>query len=105
MKTHHEIDRRSLLLHRIVSGKLLRDPALIERSRATVSRWRSSNPDAPALREWEDLLARMNVHDLVSFLRSRNERATRLRQSSPFVGILTEAERTSVMQKYAAARA
>jgi len=104
MKTHQEIDRRSLLLHRLVSGKLLRNPALVERPRATISRWRSDNPDAPALREWENLLAELDVQALVRFLRSRSEDATRLRQSSPFVGILTEDERDSVMRKYASPR-
>lgn len=105
VKSHHDIDRRSLLLHRLVSGKLLRNPALVERPRATISRWRSLNPDAPALREWEDLLSHMEVPVLAKFLRSRSEDATRMRQSSPFVGILTEKERGSVMRKYAASRA
>lgn len=104
MKTHQEIDRRSLLLHRLVSGKLLRNPALVERTRATISRWRSRNPEAPALIEWEELLSRMDVPALVRVLRSRNEEATRLRQSSPFVGILTEDERNSVMRRYASSR-
>jgi hypothetical protein len=105
VKSHQDIDRRSLLLHRLVSGKLLRNPALVERPRATISRWRSLNPDAPALREWEDLLSHMEVPVLAKFLRSRSEDAIRMRQSSPFVGILTEKERGSVMRKYAASRA
>jgi hypothetical protein len=36
VKSHQDIDRRSLLLHRLVSGKLLRNPALVERFRATI---------------------------------------------------------------------
>jgi hypothetical protein len=47
----------------------------------------------------------MDVAGLANFLRSRSEEATRMRQSSPFVGILTEDERSMVMRKYATPRA
>jgi len=40
------------------------------------------------------------VDQVTAFLVERSERATRLRQSSPFAGILTEAERRAVFESF-----
>lgn len=103
MKTHHEIDRRSLLLHRLVSRRVQSDPSLMNRVHGTVARWRRLRPESPALQEWAELLSQLDAPGVVRFLRSRGAAATRLRQSSPFVGILTEEERAKVFRRYAAA--
>lgn len=42
------------------------------------------------------MLTTVPVPDLLEFLVAPTERATRLRQSSPFVGILTSEERDAV---------
>jgi hypothetical protein len=102
MKTHQEIDRRSLLLHRLVSRRVRRDPALMDHVRGTITRWQRMRPDSHALQEWSDLLSQLDVSGVVRLLRSRDQNATRLRQSSPFVGILTEEERAKVFCRYAA---
>ena len=39
---HQRLDERSLALHAAVAAKLQREPALIERARANLSRWRAS---------------------------------------------------------------
>jgi glucose dehydrogenase len=41
----------------------------------------------PAIAEWKQLLEEMPVDDIVRILRSTDEHATRLRQSSPFAGV------------------
>lgn len=42
MRTHQEIDARSLAMHRLVVEKIRRDPALLARAESTLSRWRKT---------------------------------------------------------------
>lgn len=99
---HVRLDERSLALHRLVAQKVLADPALLDKARANVRRWQNSH-DSPsfALAEWEQILNNP-VADVRKFLMERSEQATRLRQSSPFTGILTEAERLAVHESHSA---
>ena len=46
--------------------------------------------------EWERILTRLNAREIARFLRSDTPMARRLRQSSPFAGVLTEAERKRI---------
>ncbi len=39
MRTHQEIDMRSLALHRLVADKVRRDAALLDRAKEIVQRW------------------------------------------------------------------
>jgi hypothetical protein len=101
MRSHNVIDRRSLLLHRLISSRLQTNPALLENVNKTVARWMCSRPHSTALMEWRDILGQLDICCLVRFLRSRGETSTRLRQSSPFAGILTEEERSRIFRRYA----
>jgi hypothetical protein len=58
MRTHTEIDARSLALHRLVADKLRQDPVRLEDVKATLTRWRLSVCPAtqPYLREREQLI-------------------------------------------------
>ena len=40
MNDHARVDARSRELHRLVAGKIARDPCLIEQARQTIARWR-----------------------------------------------------------------
>jgi hypothetical protein len=53
-----------------------------------------------ALQEWEQILD-YDMDRIAALLSERSERASRLRQSSPFTGILTESERMAVYESYA----
>lgn len=55
--------------------------------------------------EWMRILD-LPIEDVVSFLCDQGEHATRLRQSSPFTGILTDQERLAIFedQEFLAAR-
>lgn len=99
------IDRRSALLHRLVARKLVVDPAMLDQARANLVRWQVTNPDQQALAEWTALLAHSSVEEVARLLLSRSEKAMRLRQSSPFAGLLSEDERKKVFRRYAARRA
>jgi hypothetical protein len=101
MKNHRLIDERSLAFDRLVAEKLRRDPTLVEKARANVSRWlQTTDPRSAAdLLEWQRLLDQP-LPDLLALLESTDERATRLRQSSPFCGILTPAERLTIIRDF-----
>lgn len=97
---HCRLDERSLALHRLVAWKVLADPALLDQARQNVRRWRTMDGSPSlALSEWESILSGP-VDEVTRFLMEPSERATRLRQSSPFCGILTEAERRVIYESY-----
>jgi hypothetical protein len=99
MRPHEWIDRRSLALHEAVADKLLAHPELIEVARENLRRWLARGPQ-PALIEWRQLLDTLSLDELQRLLRSPDERAARLRQSSPFAGVLTPRERQSILDSY-----
>jgi hypothetical protein len=99
---HSRLDERSLAMHQLIAGKVQADPALLDKARENVRRWQEANGTAsPALAEWAQILA-APVSQIVALLAERSERATRLRQSSPFAGILTQAERRAIYESYSA---
>lgn len=104
VRAHEWIDRRSLALHDAVAAKLEAHPELLDVARANVRRWLRANP-AAALHEWAYLLDATPLPALIVLLRSSDERATRLRQSSPFAGVLTPQERQVILNDYESRRA
>ena len=104
MRSHQWIDERSLALHEAVAAKLQAEPQLLEVARANLRRWLAANSSAP-LREWQRLLDTLALPQLLQLLRSQDEQAARLRQSSPFAGLLTPAERQAILSRYEPSRA
>jgi hypothetical protein len=104
VRTHEWIDRRSLALHDAVAAKLEARPELLEVARANLRRWPPDNR-AAALDEWARLLDTLSLPALIVLLRASDERATRLRQSSPFAGVLTPQERQAILTDYESRRA
>lgn len=100
--SHRLLDARSLALHCLVAQRISADPALLEIARDNLRRWRALRPEAPPryLDEWDRILGKP-WPAIAAFITSFSERAIRLRQSSPFAGVLTPAERARV---YAAFR-
>lgn len=101
VKSHCQIDERSLAFGHAIAARLAEHPALIDRARATLTRWLTtcSPRTRPALQEW--LTALDGPPEAVrAILTSTDERATRLRQSSPFTGVLTEQERTEILKRF-----
>jgi hypothetical protein len=85
VRSHEWIDRRSLALHEAVAAKLEQEPALLGVARANVKRWLAVHPAAALVAPDED--------------------AARLRQSSPFAGVLTPGERLAILRQYDSRRA
>ncbi len=103
MRTHEWIDRRSLALHQAVATRLEAQPQLLEVARRNLERWLATNPTA-ALREWRRILDAAPLADVLELLRSSSDEATRLRQSSPFAGVLPAEERSRIMAAYESRR-
>lgn len=101
MKTHREIDRRSLALHRLVAERVRSDPALFEKAIKTLARWRESVCIAsqPYLEEWERLM-HQGVEACLSVAVEDSQRAAALRQSSPFSGVLSNRERFAFLKQW-----
>jgi len=97
---HRRIEERSLAMHRLIAEKVRANPALLEEVRANL-RHAQGTEGSPslALAEWEGILGG-DVLQVAEFLEDPSERATRLRQSSPFAGILSETERTAIYESY-----
>lgn len=99
MKTHEDIDQRSLQLARAVVNKVEDDPEQdwVERARATCRRW-MSRESLPVLGEWMRILdgpwsrAREVLLD-------ESQEGRRLRQSNPFCGVLSPQERWQVYRR------
>jgi hypothetical protein len=106
MRTHEWIDQRSLALDRAIVEKLRAQPALLERARATLSRWlEQRQPTVPSvLHEWHEILANWPLDRILELLTRGDETARRLRQSSPFCGILSPEERWAILKAYESRR-
>ena len=102
MRTHDQIDRRSLALACLVADKLERQPELLDLARHNLERWMAQTEGAPlrAHTEWRELLDRLSPSALLEMLRSDTEEARRLRQSSPFAGLLSPQERWRILREY-----
>jgi type II secretory pathway component PulL len=103
VRSHEWIDRRSLALHEAVAAKLEAQPQLLDIARRNLDRWLKTNR-AAGLREWRTILDSASLPDVLALLRSPSEKATRLRQSSPFAGLLTSEERRLIMASYESRR-
>ncbi len=58
-----------------------------------------SNSATGDIEEWRDILQIYSVRRLVQFLESDEERAVRLRQSCPFLAVLSEKEKVRVSEE------
>ena len=99
---HRIIEARSLAMHCLAAQKIMRNPALLDQVRRTLDTWRARyGKDTPrALEEWA-LILRRPWPQIAALITDAGERATRLRQSTPFAGVLGARERERV---YAAFR-
>lgn len=92
---HSEIDKVSLALARRVAERLGARPELIEVARANLSRWKQRNADSPSLlrcySEWESILTRP-LEQVCAVLVAETQEGQRLRQNSPFAGVLSPDE-------------
>lgn len=103
MLKHRVIEARSLAMHCLIAQKIGRDPGLLHVARRNLAAWSARYGDHPprALEEWQAILARP-WHEIAALITDAGEAATRLRQSSPFAGVLTQSERRRVYEAFRA---
>lgn len=96
--SHNARDEQSIRAASWIAELLNRDPTLPKRARGwLVHRMHdASEQESHELMEWLRLLDSASIPRLQHTLLATGERSTRLRQSNPFVPVLTEAERTAL---------
>ncbi|MHB2019639.1 MAG: hypothetical protein ACYCW6_22070 [Candidatus Xenobia bacterium] len=100
MRTHQDIDRRSLALAAAVVSRIDADPdrAGLRKARQTCERWLARRA-SPAALEWMSILQRP-WKEIRSILLDPGSEGQRLRQSDPFCGILTPEERWRIYREF-----
>jgi hypothetical protein len=93
--THDIHDAISLELARRVSARLRETPSLLDVARENLDRWSRLNSKAPSLlrcyAEWREILSHP-VEEVCAVLCADTEDGRRLRQNSPFAGVLSARE-------------
>lgn len=99
-RSHDWIDERSRALD-LRTAEILRDrPELVAKGLENLDRWERARGPHSVFSEWRAILAGASMDELLSLLVENSERANRLRQSSPFTGILSPEERLAIFQHY-----
>ena len=99
-KRHEDSDSRLLQIAAIIEKRLKRDPGIAETAKAWVERrlLSAEGSERLALREWQDLLRSNSVSRLRRILVQDDERGRRLRQSLPFLEVLSPGERADLFR-------
>ncbi|MBW7866197.1 MAG: hypothetical protein H3C30_17500 [Candidatus Hydrogenedentes bacterium] len=100
MRTHQEIDERSLVMARAIAARIDNDPRHegLRVARENCVRWLQRSPSA-AVEEWRKILEQ-DWGTVRTVLLDESEHGRRLRQSSPFCGIISPAERWEIYRRF-----
>lgn len=104
---HRKLEERSLALHREIAQRIRSNPVLLNRVRERLAKdiesRRFSVSLTDAMQEWIDFLNSSSLEEIIDLLVDPGENARRLRQSTPFAGILSEEERRRILEKHESA--
>ena len=100
---HRVLDARSLAMHCRITRKIEQNMELLERARGNLQRWSEtvSGPLPEYIKEWREILDQP-WPDIAVFITSFSDDAVRLRQSSPFAGVLAPKERKQIYDAFRA---
>lgn len=100
MKTHQQIDNRSLAMMKAIIKKIENDPRKmgLEKARSVCRRWLEIHTN-PYLKEWDRIL-RGEWPDIKKVLLDNSEKGAALRQCNPFCGILSPKERWAIYRTF-----
>ena len=98
-RDHALRDEQALALARAIAERIRRDPSVVEDARRYIARRlaAASSGEQLELREWNALLSTKSTARLTRFLTEASEQATRLRQSLPFLDVLSPEERRAIL--------
>jgi hypothetical protein len=103
LRSHGDVDERAKRLAARIATRIAEDPAIIERAVEWIDQRDSVEPDSSrrALEEWRSVLTTLSSRQVEALLVEESERADRLRQSLPFVDVLTPEDRAAVFREVA----
>ena len=94
---HAKIDEENRERDRRIAELLRRRPEVIALAQRNLQNWAARWGElTDAWEEWALLLRMLTPTQLADFLESSTPKANRLRQSSPFFGVLEEADKPAV---------
>ena len=98
---HRLLDARSLALHCKIAHRISKDQSLLIIPQQNLRRWSERSPDQVPyyIKEWQKILAQP-WPNVAAFITSCTENAIRLRQSSPFAGVLAPLERKRIYEAF-----
>jgi hypothetical protein len=97
------VDLFSLMLHRAVAEKLRRNPQkVLQIARNNIKNWLKDNN--AALLEWQNILETKTLEEIIKIISQETDEGQRLRSSSPFAGVLSNAERDQIWSECAEIR-
>jgi len=101
--SHRLLEARSLAMHAVIARKIERDPTLLAIAHRNIERWSARWKDRPPawLKEWQQVLKRPWQH-VAAVITEPSEHGARVRQSSPFAGVLTNEERWRIYEAFRA---
>jgi hypothetical protein len=100
---HEAIDRENRERDARLAALIRRRPELVELAKSNLQSWIARwGKSTPAWQEWSQLLRMLTPAQVAGFLESTTPAANRLRQSSPFLGLLAEADRALAPKRHAA---
>jgi hypothetical protein len=100
--THEILDQLKLAQHKLIAKKLRDDPeAVLSLARRNLRRYidRRPAPGTYLWREWRTLLEENSIDRIVAVMTAKTQKATELRQASPFAGALSAEEIARTIQR------
>lgn len=103
VRSHQYLEERARRLSTRIAELLPNDPSILDRTVSWIDQRMQVARDSEQedLKEWRRLLEELSIQQIQAFLREESERADRLRQSLPFVEVLTPAERKELFHSAA----
>jgi hypothetical protein len=90
-----------LAIHRAIVKKIKANPVLYRRARHNLANWQKRHHcNTPSWREWENILQKQPMREVLRLLTRTDHEANRLRSTAPFCGILTRSEIHAVWARY-----
>ena len=101
--SHRLLEARSLAMHAVIAQKIDNDPKLLDVPLNNLERWRARwENDMPAwYREWQKIMRRPWA-EIAAIITEPSAEGARLRQSSPFAGVLSAQERKRIYEAFRA---
>src|SRR5258706_5703406 len=89
---------------RRIAARLRKDPRVLRLAQRNLARWMAKDKKPrPVFEEWKLVLTRLTRKEIADFLVSDTAISRRLAQSTPFHGVLSDAERMKIWRKHAKA--